>query len=122
MPYVARRLQKMDMSFFHAHGATAAGHQRAINIDGWLVPYLSIPAPSTATLRFRHPDTGRITSESRPFGRLQKNFRIHGEMIRGLGFGAFHIGDIMLLRSVGQNVTFHEPPTDHIRLIRLFRK
>jgi hypothetical protein len=86
MPYVVRRLQKMDLSFFHAHGATAAGHQRAINIDGWLIPYLSIPAPSMLSLKFRHPDTGRLTTETRPCGRLHKNFRIHGEMIRGAGF------------------------------------
>jgi hypothetical protein len=106
MRYVVRRLQRMDLSFFHVHGASAAGRQRAINIDGWLIPYLSIPASTTLTLRFRHVDSGRLTAEPHPFGRLQKNFRIHGRMIQGNGYSAFSMGDIMLMRFVGQTVTF----------------
>src|SRR5262245_26274524 len=105
MPYVVRRLQRMDLTFFHIHSKQIKGRQRAINIDGWLVPYLSVPAPATLLLRFRHVDTGRVTTESHPFGRLQKNFRIHGRMIEGDGYVAFGAGDFMLLRFAGETVT-----------------
>src|SRR5258707_75590 len=98
MPYVVRRLQTMDLTFFHEHSNTIRGRQRAINIDGWLVPYLSVPAPTTLALRFRHADSARVTSENHPFGRLQKNYRIHGEMIEGKGYLAYGVGDIMMLR------------------------
>lgn len=96
----------MDLTFFHVHSQRIKGRQRAINIDGWLIPYLAIPAPTTLTLRYRHVDTGRLTTESHPFGRLQKNYRIHGRMVEGNGYLAFGAGDIMLLRFVGQSVTF----------------
>lgn len=105
MPYVVRRLQKMDLTIFHEHSKTIKGRQRAINIDGWLIPYLSIPSPDVS-LRFRHPNTKRITSEMHPFGRLQKNYRIHGKMIEGSGFLDYGIGDMMLLRVMGSTVTF----------------
>lgn len=55
MPYVVRRLQRMDRTFFHGHSEMIEGRQRAINIDGWIVPYLALSAPAEVTLRFRHP-------------------------------------------------------------------
>ena len=106
MSYVVRRLQTMDLTFFHEHSKTIRGRQRAINIDGWIVPYLSLPAPTDLALRFRHPDTGRVTSETHPFGRLQKNFRIHGRMVKGAGYLAYGAGDIMLIRFAGRTATF----------------
>lgn len=106
MPYVVRRLQKMDLTFFAVHSKVIAGRQRAINIDAWLVPYLDIKVPTQLTMRYRHPDTAEIKTETRPIGRLQKNVRLHGRMVQGEGYGRFEEGDIMLLHFTGAAVVW----------------
>ncbi|MDP9323480.1 MAG: DUF3883 domain-containing protein [Acidobacteriota bacterium] len=105
MAYIVRRLQKMDLSFFHAHGATGAGRQRAINIDGWLLPAIG-NVPSAVTIRYRHVDDGQIHSEPRKFGKLQKNFRLHGRMIAGAGYARYRRGDLMFMRFSGSVITW----------------
>ena len=105
MAYIVRRLQKMDLTFFHAHGARGAGRQRAVNIDGWVLPSLG-PVPSTVTIRYREVDGGQIRSEPRRFGRLQKNYRLHGRMVPGAGYARYQRGDLMLMRVVGGVITW----------------
>lgn len=106
MPYVVRHLQRMDLTFFAVHSKVIAGRQRGINVDAWIVPYLDVKVPATLTMRYRHVDTGEITTETRPFGKLQKNVRLHGRMVLGEGYSRFGEGDIMLLHFTGGAVTW----------------
>jgi hypothetical protein len=105
MAYVVRRLQRMDLSFFYAYGSNAAGHQRAINIDGWLMPAIGTVPPSVH-MRYRHIDDAAIRVEPRLFGRLEKNFRLHGQMVPGNGYLRYGRGDLMLMRISGDHVTW----------------
>jgi hypothetical protein len=105
MAYLVRRLQKMDLTFFHAHGAGAAARQRAINIDGWLMPAVGTVS-SRVQMRFRNVDDGEIHTLERRFGRLQKNFRLHGRMVPGSGYAQYQPGDLMLLRLNGDHITW----------------
>jgi hypothetical protein len=95
----------MDLTFFHAHGADAAGRQRAINIDGWLLPSIG-SVPPDVTMRYRHVDDEQIHEERRKFGRLQKNFRLHGRMVQGTGYARYRPGDLMLMRITGDVITW----------------
>ncbi len=97
MPYVVRHLLRMDLTFFAAHSKVITGRRRGINVDAWIVHYLAIKMPATLTIRYRHVDTGQITTETRPFSKLQKNVRLHGRMVQGDGYERFAAGDIMLL-------------------------
>lgn len=106
MPYLVRRLQTMDLTFFAEHSRTIAGRQRGINIDSWLVQYLPFMIPNRVRMRYRHADSGRIITQSRPVGRLQKNVRLHGEMVRGAGYLRYGVGDIMLLHFSDRNVVW----------------
>lgn len=105
MAYIVRRLQKMDLSFFRAHGANGAGRQRAINIDQWLIQSIGA-VPQAVKIRYRHVDDGQIREEPRKFGKLQKNFRLHGRMVPGQGYAAYDRGDLMLMRITGGIITW----------------
>lgn len=105
MAYIVRRLQKMDLSFFHAHGASGAGRQRAININSWLIPAIG-NMPGAITIRYRHVDDGQIRSEPRKFGKLQKNYRLHGRMVAGAGYAKYGRGDLLFMRFAGGVITW----------------
>lgn len=105
MPYIVRRLQKMDLTFFHAHGATSRGRQRAINVDRWVLPSLGA-VPEAVTMRYRDAGDTQIVESPRKFGRLQKNFRLHGSMVPGAAYLRYQPGDLMLLRVTGDVVTW----------------
>lgn len=106
MPYVVRHLQRMDLTFFAVHSRTIAGRQRGINIDAWVVPYLTTPLPATLQMRYRDVDSNRIIVETRFFSKLQKNIRLHGKMVQGAGFHQYAAGDIMLLHFTVRTVTW----------------
>ena len=106
MPYIVRRLQTMDLTFFAVHSANIPGRQRGINIDSWLVPFLPFAIPTTVRMRYRHVDTGLILEETRPVEKMQKNVRLHGRMVRGEGYLQYSRDDIMLLSFTERGVTW----------------
>lgn len=95
----------MDLTFLHAHGSKVAGRQRAINIDGWLLPAIGNVA-NAVTIRYRDVDDRQIRNEPRKFGKLQKNFRLHGRMVAGAGYARYERGDLMLMRFTGAVITW----------------
>jgi hypothetical protein len=134
---IVRSLTDSDLGLFAAHrqGARSKSRQRAININAPIAKLLLSPELFTsgeATLDCICAFNGTVDRAQRHLGKVQKNWRLGGNMIEGPVFGLLDSKDFILIRSTANNdgtqpviLTFVSRTTDkgaHARLVRMVQQ